>query len=148
MITSRHICAVIPTYNNGGTIADVVRRVAEQMHDIIVVIDGSTDDTREVLRSLESKLTIVDCPKNGGKGVALKKGFMKARELGFTHALTIDADGQHLPEDIPLLYRAHTVHPEAIIIGSRVLEQENMPSQNTFANRFSNFWFEIGRAHV
>ena len=143
MITSRHICAVIPTYNNGGTIADVVRRVAEQMHDIIVVIDGSTDDTREVLRSLEIALTIVDCPKNGGKGVALKKGFMKARELGFTHALTIDADGQHLPEDIPLLYRAHTVHPEAIIIGSRVLEQENMPSQNTFANRFSNFWFAL-----
>lgn len=143
MITSRHICAVIPTYNNGGTIADVVRRVSEQIRDIIVVVDGSTDGTREILKGLDIALTIVDCPKNRGKGVALKRGFQKARELGFTHVLTIDADGQHLPEDIPLLYRAHTLHPKAIIIGSRVLKQANMPSQNTFANRFSNFWFAL-----
>ena len=138
-----HICAIIPTYNNGGTIADVVTRVAAQMDDIIVVIDGSTDNTRDELKSLNIPLTIVDCPKNHGKGTALKRGFEKAREMGFTHALTIDADGQHYPEDIPLLYRAHTIHPDAIIVGSRVLEQENMPSKNTFANRFSNFWFAV-----
>ena len=139
----RHICAVIPTYNNGGTIADVVRRVAAQMHDIIVVVDGSTDNTRDVLKSLNINIFVVDCSKNGGMGKALKRGFEKARELGFSHVLTIDADGQHFPEDIPLLYRAHTIHPEAIIIGSRVLEQENMPAKNTFANRFSNFWFAL-----
>ena len=143
MTVGRHICAVIPTFNNGGTIADVVRRVAAQMKDIIVVIDGSTDNTREQLQALELELTFVDCPKNHGKGAALKRGFQKAREMGFSHVLTIDADGQHYPEDIPLLYRAHTVHPDAIIIGSRVLEQENMPSKNTFANRFSNFWFAL-----
>ena len=143
MITSQHICAVIPTYNNGGTMADVVRRVAAQIANIIVVVDGSTDNTREVLQALNLPITVVDCPKNGGKGAALKRGFRKARKMGFTHALTIDADGQHLPEDIPLLYRAHTIHPEAIIVGSRGLEQENMPSQNTFANRFSNFWFAL-----
>jgi len=118
-----------------------------QMDDIIVVVDGSTDNTLELLEAesavLKERLTVVVSPKNEGKGAALKRGFQEARKLGFSHVLTIDADGQHYPEDIPLLYRAHTIHPDAIIIGSRVLEQENMPSQNTFANRFSNFWFAL-----
>lgn len=138
-----HICALIPTYNNGGTIADVVKRVAAQMDHIIVVVDGSTDNTREVLAGLNLPLVVVDYPKNAGKGVALKRGMQKAEELGFSYVLTIDADGQHFPEDIPHLYRAHTLHPDAIIVGSRGLEQQNMPAQNTFANRFSNFWFAL-----
>ena len=143
MILADHICALIPTYNNGGTIGSVVERVSAQMKHIIVVVDGSTDNTREVLAGLSVQLTIVDYAQNAGKGVALKRGFLKARQMGFTHVLTIDADGQHYPEDIPLLYRAHTIHPDAIVVGSRVLVQKNMPARNTFANRFSNFWFRI-----
>ena len=143
MKTLRHICAVIPTFNNAGTIADVVTRVAAQMDDIIVVVDGSTDATRDVLGALQVPFTLIDLPVNRGKGAALRQGLQKAREMGFTHVLTIDADGQHLPEEIPLLYRAHTVHPDAIIVGSRVLKQKNMPAKNTFANRFSNFWFAV-----
>ena len=154
MRPNSHICALIPTYNNAGTIADVVTRVAQQMDHIIVVIDGSNDNTREILSSLHSplsslnspqgaQLTILDYPQNAGKGRALQRGMRKAEEMGFTHVLTIDADGQHFPEDIPLLYRAHSIHPDAIIVGSRGLEQENMPARNTFANRFSNFWFAL-----
>ena len=145
MISSRHICALIPTYNNGGTILDIVRRVAEQMHDIIVVVDGSTDDTVLLLKKerkvMGDRLTIVTLGENQGKGFALQQGFASAKRKGFTHVLTIDGDGQHYPEDIPALYRAHAIHPDAVIVGTRVLEQENMPQRNTFANRFSNFWF-------
>jgi glycosyltransferase involved in cell wall biosynthesis len=94
------ICAIIPTYNNASTLGDIVRRTAQYIRDIIVVVDGATDTTRDVLRALEIPLTIIDLPKNGGKGHALKAGFRKAIEMGFTHALTIDSDGQHFPEDI------------------------------------------------
>lgn len=143
----RHICALIPTYNNGGTILDIVRRTAEQMNDIIVVVDGSTDDTHDLLRAEKSqtkaRLTIVYCKENHGKGAALRRGFECARRMGFTHVLTIDSDGQHYPEDIPLLLAAHEAHPDALIVGTRGLEQENMPERNTFANKFSNFWFHL-----
>lgn len=141
-----NICAVIPTYNNAGTIGDVVRRVSAQLAHVIVVVDGSTDQTREVLSGLDVPFTLVDLPQNGGKGAALKQGFRAARELGFTHVLTIDADGQHLPEDIPLLVTASRAHPDAIIVGCRGLKQDNMPAKNTFANRFSNFWFAVQTA--
>ncbi len=138
-----HICALIPTYNNGGTIVDVVRRVHKQMHDIIVVVDGSTDDTMTQLNALDFKITIVEHSQNRGKGKALVSGFYKAKEMGFTHALTIDGDGQHYPEDIPVLLRALDIHSEALIVGSRQFSDENMDSKSKFANRFSNFWFRL-----
>lgn len=141
--SAKHICAVIPTYNNAGTIADVVRRVYAQMEHIIVVADGPTDNTLEVLSCLDTPFVLVSYKQNKGKGHALKMGFKKARELGYSHALTIDSDGQHFPEDIPALYRMHTLHPDAIVIGSRGLVQDNMPQKNTFANKFSNFWFAL-----
>ena len=63
--------------------------------------------------------------------------------MGFDYGLTIDSDGQHFPEDIPLFVKALEQHPDALIVGSRNLNQENMPSGNTFANKFSNFWFKV-----
>ena len=138
-----HICALIPTYNNAGTILDVVRRVHRQMQDIIVVDDGCTDDTLSLLSTLEFPITIVSHVRNKGKGKALSTGFRKALELGFDYALTIDADGQHYPEDIPLLIRALEIHPNALIVGSRQFTDENMSGKSKFANRFSNFWFRL-----
>ena len=73
----------------------------------------------------------------------MKKGLEKAKALGFGFAITIDSDGQHYPEDIPLFINALKQHPDALIIGSRNLNEENMPGKNTFANKFSNFWFKI-----
>jgi 1-acyl-sn-glycerol-3-phosphate acyltransferase len=110
---------------------------------VIVVNDGSTDDTSEILTTLPSTTTVVSYAKNKGKGHALVEGFRKAKELGFTHAVTMDADGQHFADDIPLLVKAMKKNPDAIIVGSRNLTEENMPPQNTFANRFSNFWFRL-----
>ena len=140
---STHICALIPTYNNAGTILDVVRRTHEQLRDIIVVDDGCSDDTLDRLSTLDFPVTIVSHPTNRGKGKALVSGFRKALELGFDFALTLDADGQHYPEDIPILLRAHDVHPNALIVGSRQFTDENMPGKSRFANRFSNFWFRL-----
>lgn len=137
------ICTVMPTYNNGGTLRDVVERVLAFCPDLIVVNDGCTDGSTELLAAFGERITVVDYGRNRGKGYALKQGLRKARAMGFDYALTIDSDGQHFPEDIPLFVKALEEHPGALIVGSRNLNQENMPGKNTFANKFSNFWFKI-----
>ncbi|MBR6863618.1 MAG: glycosyltransferase family 2 protein [Bacteroidales bacterium] len=139
MTDPRHICAVIPTYNNGGTVADVVRGVLRQGLPVIVVDDGSTDDTAQRLEGLE--IDRIRHARNQGKGRALKTGLEEARRLGYRFALTLDADGQHDPADIPALVAA--AGPRTLVIGSRNLTAEGMPAGNTFANRFSNFWFTV-----
>ena len=133
----------MPTYNNDGTLRDVVERVMQFCNDVIVVNDGCTDTSADILASFGDKINVVDYGKNRGKGYALKKGLEKAMELGFGFAITIDSDEQHYPEDIPLFINALKQHPDALIIGSRNLNEENMPGKNTFANKFSNFWFKI-----
>ena len=130
MTDPRHICAVIPTFNNGGTVADVVRGVLLQGLPVLVVDDGSTDDTAEKLKGLD--ITVVCHPKNRGKGRALRTGFEEARRLGYRFALTLDADGQHDPADIPALVAA--AGERTLVVGSRNLTAEGMPAGNTFGN--------------
>lgn len=137
-------CVIIPTFNNGGTVAGVVERALKVCPDVIVVNDGSTDNTASGLCG--SEITLLTHERNKGKGKALKTGLEYAARSGFTHAVTIDADGQHFPEDIPALIRVADEHPDRIIVGCRNLTSENMPRQNTFANRFSNFWFRLQTA--
>ena len=139
MTDPRHICAVIPTYNNGGTVADVVKGVLRQGLPVIVVDDGSTDDTEQKLEGLEIKY--IRHERNRGKGCALKTGFEAARELGYRFVLTIDADGQHDPADIPALVAA--AGERTLVVGSRNIAADGMSSSSTFANRFSNFWFAV-----
>jgi glycosyltransferase involved in cell wall biosynthesis len=139
----RKACVLIPTYNNGGTLRDVVERVLPFCADVIVVNDGCTDHSAEILASFGERITVVDYGRNRGKGYALKQGFKKAKSKGFDYALTLDSDGQHFPEDIPLFVNELEKHPNALIVGSRNLNQENMPGGNTFANKFSNFWFKV-----
>ena len=117
LLRDRGICVVIPTYNNGGTIAMVVRETLKEISDVIVVNDGSTDDTSKILNSIEG-ITIVEYIKNQGKGYALRKGFECALEMGFSYAITLDGDGQHYPSDIALFLKENQKHPGALIIGS------------------------------
>ena len=91
-------CIIIPTYNNCRTVADVVRRALAVCNDVVVVNDGSTDATADVLK--ETGVTVLTHNINRGKGKALKTGIEYARDKGFTHVVTIDADGQHFPERI------------------------------------------------
>lgn len=141
-----NICIVIPTYNNAGTICDVAGRAVAQGYPVIVVNDGSTDQTATLLEQSGLPLTVLNHPYNRGKGIALRTALTYARAQGFRYAITLDADGQHFPEDVPVLVEALSQHPGALIVGSRNLQAENMPGGNTFANRFSNFWFRVQTA--
>jgi len=150
IINRRKVCVVVPTYNNGATVVDVLRRIAAVTPHIVVVIDGATDDTRRRIARWQEEEPIpattfhlVDYPDNHGKGYALLMGFKCAILKGYEYALTIDSDGQHFPEDIPLFINALEQHPEALIVGARNLRERNMPGGSTFANRFSNFWFAV-----
>ncbi len=146
-LRERGICVVIPTYNNAGTIADVVRRVLTHCLDVIVVCDGSTDETFSILQGIEG-ITVVSYDRNAGKGTALKRGFKKALEMGFAYAITLDADGQHFPEDIPTMLHANQKHPGALIVGRRKgLEKAERSKGSKFANAFANFWFAIQTGH-
>lgn len=140
-------CAVvIPTYNNDRTLGGVIAGVRRYCADIFVVNDGSTDRTAEVLASTEGIRTIAYA-RNRGKGYALRCGLRAAREAGFRYALTIDSDGQHYPDDIARFIERIERRPDSLLIGARNLTADNMPARNTFANRFSNFWYlvETGR---
>jgi len=138
---------IIPTYNNAGTIAKVISDVKEFTTDVIVVNDGSTDETNNILASIDN-IKVINYANNKGKGYALKIGLKKAYELGFRYAITIDADGQHFANDIPNFIEKIEEKPDSLLIGARNLTAENMPSKNTFANRFSNFWYKVETGKV
>ncbi len=136
-------CVLIPTYNNAGTLSSVINEVLEYSDSVIVVNDGCTDTTPDIISSFGDRIRSLTHEKNSGKGVAIMNGFAYASRLGFTHVVTIDADGQHFPSDLPLFAEAMSSFPDAIIVGARDLQADGMPGKNTFANKFSNFWFKL-----
>lgn len=137
------ICVLIPTYNNAGTLRHVVTDVLDYSADVIVINDGSTDNTDEILKEFKDRITVVAYPENRGKGHALKAGFQKAIESGYEYAITIDSDGQHYPEDIPHFVEAIACNYGALIIGERDLSDVDINGKSSFANKFSNFWFHV-----
>ncbi len=145
-VEENEVCAVIPTYQNAKTLLQVVADVHRVVDTVIVVDDGSNDGTAALLDKAtgnERPEKVLTHPKNCGKGAALKTGLTYARQQGFRYAVTVDADGQHRADDIPALLKAVEEEPDALAIGSRGLQHENMPAKSTFANRFSNFWFAL-----
>lgn len=135
------ICVLIPTYNNAGTLNSVLSDVLNYSENIIVVNDGSTDNTTHILDEFGSKITVVSYEKNKGKGYALKTGFRRAKELGYDYAITLDSDGQHYASDIPNFVNAIAENPGALIVGERDLSNVDINGKSSFANKFSNFWF-------
>ena len=130
----------IPVYNNAGTIADIVRRCREQISDIVVVDDGSTDaDLRELLKPLN--IEVVRHPRNMGKGVALLTAFGFAAQRGAEYLITLDGDSQHFPEDIPKF--VSRLSPETILIGAREEVVGTMPGSSRFGREFSDFWIYV-----
>lgn len=142
-MSALNCCVIIPTYNNQQTIAAVINDVLEYAHSVIVVNDGATDSTPEILKGFSDKIDVVSYSPNRGKGIALRTGIRHAQEKGFRYAITIDSDGQHFADDIPVFIEAIEEQPDSLIVGARNLNQENMPKKNTFGNKFSNFWFRF-----
>lgn len=141
-----HLCVVIPTYNNQKTLADVIHDVLQYTSNVIVVNDGSTDGTADILSGISGQIHVVSYQPNGGKGYALKRGFDKAEELGFEGAITIDSDGQHFASEIERFVGYAEQYPDALLLGQRTSEGD-MPAKNSFANKFSNFWFTVQTAY-
>ena len=137
-----HCVVVIPTYNNAGTIVQVTKDVSNYSDHILVIDDGSTDRTSQILSEI-SNIRVISYAKNRGKGYALKTALREAIKLGYDYAITIDADGQHFADDIPTFIERIGQSPDSLLIGARNLAADNMPSKNTFANKFSNFWYTI-----
>lgn len=136
-------CVIVPTYNNERTLARVLDGVLNYTTNVVVINDGSTDGTAEILERY-SHLTVITHIRNQGKGTALKNGFRKAMELGFDFAITIDSDGQHFPDDIPVfLDRLENSDGNILLIGARNMSQEGVPKKSSFGNKFSNFWFQF-----
>lgn len=141
-LASINACVVIPTYNNARTLERVLQGVYAYTSAVIVVNDGSTDATAEILARYP-QLTTIHFPRNKGKGCALRRGLQEAERRGFDYALTIDSDGQHYPEDIPGFIRDIQANGEALLIGDRNMNQKGIPGKSSFGNRFSNFWFRF-----
>ncbi|MFT3793705.1 DUF2062 domain-containing protein [Flavobacterium sp.] len=135
-----HFCVIVPTYNNRKTLRRVLDSVLEQTTEVIVVNDGSTDETPQILADYP-QITLINFPQNQGKGMALREGFKKAMAMGYDYAITIDSDGQHFATDIPIFVEAIQETGDALLIGSRNMKQEGVPGKSSFGNNFSNFWF-------
>jgi len=132
------VAIVIPAYNEARTIHDVASRALAQLQDVIVVDDGSADGTAAAVAGLP--LTLISNPANLGKGASLWRGFAAAIAAGAEAVITLDADGQHAPEDIPRLLAAAGEHPGRIVIGARLWDKDKVPALRYFGNRFANFW--------
>jgi glycosyltransferase involved in cell wall biosynthesis len=133
-VSERYV-VIIPAFNAAGTIGDVVRAAKQQTRDVVVIDDGSTDKTPVVARAAGA--SVVQHPQNRGKGAALKTGFTYAIENGYDAVITIDADGQHLPREIPKFVRCRAETGADLIIGGRAHLFNEMLPRRRMANRFS-----------
>jgi glycosyltransferase involved in cell wall biosynthesis len=135
---SGRLAGVIPAYNEVATVRDIAERALAQLPEVIVVDDGSTDGTADVLAGLP--VTLVRNPRNLGKAASLWRGISLALAEGARAVVTLDADGQHRPEDIPRLLAAHRRDPAALVVGARLHGDADIPAERYYANRFANFW--------
>jgi glycosyltransferase involved in cell wall biosynthesis len=142
------LCAIIPTYNNPRTLAEVVARVREHIADVVVVDDGSAEPARGVARQLadSGRCEVVFRPRNGGKGAAVKTGLAWARDHQFDYALQIDADLQHDPADIPRLVAGVTAGagaPAGTLVLAQPIFDASAPKGRLRARKISVFWAMI-----
>lgn len=130
---------LIPVHNNAATVGEVAHAALQHRLPVYVVDDGSTDGSGD--RARAAGATVVVHPRNRGKGAALATGMQAIAEAGYTHAICLDADGQHDPADIPRFAAAIAAEPVAVFAGVRDLS--TAPESSRFGRRFSNFWIWI-----
>ena len=139
------LIVVVPVFQGAATVSDVVRGARATGYPVLAVDDGSSDASSDAAAGAGA--IVLRHPRNQGKGAALQTGFAFALRNEARAVLTIDADGQHDPTEIPALIAAHREHPEALIIGVRSFDQ--MPQRNRTGNRISTYWISrfAGRPH-
>jgi len=136
---------LIPSYNPGPRLTETVRAARAHWDPVWVVVDGSTDGSAALLAELardDPGLSVLVRPYNGGKGAALLDGLTAARRAGFTHALTMDSDGQHPAECIAPFMSASAAAPEAMILGAPVFDS-SAPRIRLRGRRIANWWTEL-----
>lgn len=129
---------VIPAYNEKRTIRNIVQSALKYTSQVIVIDDGSSDGTAEELHGLS--ITLLQHSENKGKAASLFEGITCAINKGAEAIVTLDGDGQHSPDDIPLLLGEAENHPKTIIIGARLADKDSIPKKRYYANKIANFW--------
>jgi predicted LPLAT superfamily acyltransferase len=138
-------CVLIPCYNHGAMMPGVLTRLAPFDLACIVVDDGSDETTRRVLEQLDAQhanLTLIRLPSNAGKGEAVIQGLKAVAEKGYSHAVQVDADGQHAVEDIPKLLALAQQHPEALISGQPIYD-DSIPRSRLYGRWVTHVWVWI-----
>lgn len=131
---AQRVAAVIPAYQEEKHIGDVARRTLQQLERVIVVDDGSGDATAENARAAGAEVIVH--PQNRGKGEAIRTGFRRGLELGVDYVLVLDADGQHLPEEIGRFIAAAKTTGAKLLVGNRMQDVATMPTLRRFVNRY------------
>ena len=142
---SRTHLVLIPSYNPGPKVYETVRGALGQWAPVWVVVDGSTDGTPEGLRKLaeeEPQLRVIVIERNGGKGAAVLHGIRLAAAEGYTHALTMDSDGQHPAAKIPEFMARSVAEPRAVVLGVPVFDA-SAPSLRVKGRKISNWWANV-----
>ena len=145
MSPSRTHLVIIPSYNPGEKVFETVRAARAAWAPVWVVVDGSTDGTAERLAALaagDPDLEVFPQPRNRGKGAALLTGFTEALARGYTHALTMDSDGQHPSECIGAFMQASLERPEAMVLGVPRFDA-SAPRIRVLGRRISNGWARL-----
>lgn len=142
-IKSYRCCVVMPTYNNSKTLSRVLDGVLKFTEDVIIINDGSNDDTLAILKNYPQTIQLHQ-NQNTGKGHALKLGFNHAVALGFDYAITLDTDGQHFPSDIPNFIEALELseNKNLLMIGDRNMNTADVLARSAKGNRVSTFWMK------
>ena len=136
--TNAKIVVVIPAYNEAATIRELVEAALKIVPDIVVVDDGSIDNTLDQLQDLP--VSVLRNERNVGKAASLWKGFEHALANGAQFVVTLDGDGQHNPDDMPRLLSVAERSPQHIVIGARLHDKKNFPARRYYANQFARFW--------
>jgi glycosyltransferase involved in cell wall biosynthesis len=144
-VESHSQLVIIPSYNPGTRAIEIVREAARYWRPVWVVVDGSTDGTGETLQTVADRdagVRVFVLPRNQGKGAAILHGLKQAGAAGYSHALTMDADGQHPADKIPEFMAAARANPDAMILGLPVFDA-SAPSPRVHGRKISNWWANL-----
>ena len=147
MENRQNIWLVIPVFNNAKTIKKIVNLSFNYIDKILVIDDGSTDENLSELLK-DTKVKIIRHEKNRGKGESILTALNYLCKKNVESMITMDADGQHLPEDIPNFINAVNSDKNALFIGTRDFNQSSIPGTSRFGRKFSNMWFKIETGKV